>query len=437
MPNIKLIRVESRGCLGELCALGASTWKIELDADPDNALERICSFFEERWGAKVHALRWIFPGDFLLPTKDESPFLVLHVDNPGKLTSDCVFDRYFSRCETTLDLEATLMAASRCSDSEPWSSPQWLADTSEWIVAAFGRDNVRRISQVRACSNGAVLRIETARDTYFMKTVPASVSHETKLLKTLDRCLPGVCPSLLPQRPDANTHLSRAIRGLPLRMMHDLESWKVALREVAQLQVRSISLIGKMKESGVPAQTLAKFAAGLPELLAKLISMQKGAPNELDPGELEKLPQLVENATCASEVLGECGIPEALVHGDLNESNLFVTSEGGAALIDWTFSRIGHPFFALGFSLFAVAETGHRMHACSEQLRGAYIAPWRAYASEPQLLAGLDAARRLFWIDTAQEIGRFVGRTRQLMPGTVAQLPVVLRCALSSFDLGV
>ena len=442
MAKMKLVLVQSSCGSPELVPLNDPLQTVDVELDPDNALERVRAYFDERWSAQVHALRWIFPRDCLLPAKDDAPFLVLYVDDPGRLiasSSNHIQDNPAARgvCSTMScpDSGPILLAATRPSRSEPWSDPLWMKETSEWICSTFGRHKVQRISQVRSSMNGAVLRIDTPDCGYFMKTAPARVSFERPLLQWLHQNLPGACPPVLDVCPDNQTHITRAAEGLPLRLIHDPGQWIAAFQRVAEYQYRSVSYVTEMKSLGVPCQNLGEFSASLEQCLSQLIDLQMGVSGELTRRELDRIPALITKAQQDTQVLGDCGIPEGLVHGDLNESNLFCSADGTTSLIDWTFSRIEHPFFALGFSLFAAADPGHRMHSISSELRQAYAGPWRRYAGSHTLLAGLDSASRLFWIDTAQTIGSLVLEIRDELPGAAAHLPAVLRRSLSAFGL--
>lgn len=437
MSTVKLILVTSSNPLREVLPWEGSPQTVDLDVDPDNALEHIRAYFQKTWEAEMHALRWIYPEDLLLPFEDPTPVLVLHVNNRGKLSPASPIRASAAPCASKGDvyIKHLLLAASRTLESEPWSHPDWYHSMSRWIKCAFGCHQVQQVSQVRVCTNGAVLKIEMAGGIHFLKTLPVSSSHEIQLLTLLDEHLPGICPSLIPLRPDGSSHITREVHGRPMRLVNDPAEWKAAFGKIAQLQLGSVPLVDRLRTIGLPYQTFSDFVTNLKEAVANLVRLQKGAPNELAARELDAIPNLIKRAACAGEILGQCSIPEALVHGDLNESNIFLGPAGAVTLIDWTFSRIGHPFFALGFSLFAARQLGHRMHACWRELLDAYADPWCIFAEKGRLMAGMDAAARLFWIDAAQEIGRFVVRTRLDLPGTVAHLPVVLRCALSSFGL--
>jgi hypothetical protein len=432
MSIIRTVLVARSGCGEELVPVQAGHQEVELEADPDNALERVRRWYGVTWNASVHALRWIFPLDWGLSEKDDSPFLVLYVDDAGRLSTEFGAKDH-ARSPAARYGNRIQMAAVRHSPSEPWSAPEWMPRMNHWIRSELGHHSVLGISQVRVCTNGAVIKVETAGGNWFMKTVPVRFGYEPALLRFLDRNLPGACPFVARDSPDTETHITQEIQGIPLRTSDDPAEWIAALGDVARFQSESVAYTEQMKALGLPYQTLDNFSSGLEETFSRLVSLQKGALHELNQEELDRVVLLMDKATHDAAVLGECAIPESLIHGDLNESNIFRTPTGGTSLIDWTFSKISHPFFALGFSLFAASDREHRMNSVWPELRDAYLGPWQRYCGRRQLLAGLEAASRLFWIETAHVIGNLVGELRQELPGVTAHLPPVLRRSLSAF----
>jgi hypothetical protein len=124
--NVLLVRTSHEN--GGLALVSPAHKAVSVEVDADNALERVCSYFAENWSAEVHALRWIFPADLLLPAGDRSPFLVLYVDRPGMLTLEHEHkdDASHSPASARSDIECVWRAATRSSKAEPWSNPLWL-----------------------------------------------------------------------------------------------------------------------------------------------------------------------------------------------------------------------------------------------------------------------------------------------------------------------
>jgi hypothetical protein len=404
---------------------------IEVEADSNTVLELVRLYFKTEWRAKVHALRWIRPGDLLLEPEDPSPWLVLYVDEPGKLSPQ----ENGGAQPAAAPLSTILMEATRACNHQSWSEPTWLENVSLWVKDNFGFDPVQYISQIRTTTSGAVLRIQCRHGVYYLKTLPAFFSYEPKLLAVLDAKAPGACPDVLPIQPDPNSHITSAVAGKPLRTTANVDHWKNALRDLARIQFQSVDHVEEIRASGIPYQSFSSFASSLDRVLARLVGLQVGAPNELNSTELEKVPTLVNRAADDCDVLAQCQLPDAIIHGDWNEHNVFWTETGNTRFIDWTFSRVGHPFFALSLTLSEAYNAKHRMHAVREELARVYLDEWREYACLRRLRVALDAAFRLQWIETVESVTDYLQSLMKEEPGNIAYIPFFLRRAFSSFSI--
>lgn len=436
--RVRFILVRQNGGGNEILAAQSDQTE-HLNIDPDTALESVRSHFKEKWRAKVHALRWIFPHDFLIPSTDSRPFLVLYVDEIGQIPiREGIHTDRASPCSTqeAIASSAKLVQkeAIRRIHSEPWSAPAWLDEVSNSLAAALHTTAIQRIFQVRVASSGAVLKVQSTAGTYFVKTLPPYFRQETRLLPVLANCIPGACATPVSCRGFTDTHITAAIDGSPLRNINDARYWETALNDVAEMQRKSAEHIQEIRSAGVPYQTFLIFCAEIERMLAQLAAMQTRARNCLRDREKDRLSALAAKAIADCEVLRQCGIPETINHGDVSESNIFRTSSRTTTLIDWTFARIGHPFLGPGL-LFLTYERTHQMHSVSATLRRAYLDPWRRYASPERLRASLAAASRLFWIESAQYVGRVVRKQLNDLPGTIGYIPSVLRRALQAYRL--
>ncbi len=95
-------------------------------------------------------------------------------------------------------------------------------------------------------------------------------------------------------------------------------------------------------------------------------------------GPIERLLGLSPRVAELSERLADYRIPETLIHGDLNDGNVFV---GGMSpvFIDWGDGCISHPFYSLRTVLVS-AEISLGLEENFHPLRDAYLAPPRVEA---------------------------------------------------------
>lgn len=432
MATIKVILVRACGARLAVVRVPHGHLNLKLDVEADTALEAVRCYFHRRWNARVHALQWIFPED-ILQTQDEqqTPFLVLWAEILGSIPMDGPDDRAESRIynRSINTLEPFLRAAETTCAAEPWSLPSWFPDVSNWVTAHF--PETRRIAQVRVCPNGAVVRIECVDGTYYLKRQSAPLAYESELLRILNQRIPGACPPILSLHPDDSTHVTKAIAGSPIEACGS-NSWIAALRDVARIQAKSIHLVTELRDAGIPDHRFSSLGGRLEKVLDQLVILQDGLPNELSAMELRNIRRLGNTVVPDLDALWRCELPETLVHGDLNQSNAFKNEVGGTTLIDWSLSRVTHPFFVLGSALFAPHGAGRRKNGTYEKLCAAYLEPWRDYAPHNRLRAGLDAASRLFWVDSTIAVSSLCqfGHTRNLL-----NVPRFLRALLRAYGL--
>jgi Phosphotransferase enzyme family len=436
MEKIKVIPVRGSGERLEVVDLAKYPMEVTLDVNPDTALEGVRSYFQERWDASIRALRWLFPEGLLWANEDLSPFLVVYMETIGRLPQTSVEskvgiqDTYDDRRD---NLDPILKAAVEPCLSEPWSSPAWLPRMSDWVLDNFG-NAAQRITQVRTCPNGAVIKIQCAGDMYFVKTQPAPLAYESGLLRVLNQRIPGSCPEILAIRPNLDSHVTKGIVGSPIGSNACSRTWQAALGDVAKIQIQSTSLVREFRQAGVPCHTFMNSAAGLEEILNGLVVLQNGLSNELAPNELRKVAKLADKSAHDCDVLAQCNLPETLVHADLNQNNIFRTEAGGTVLIDWALSRVSHPFFTLGSALFARFDSDQKKQPIYQKRCISYLQPWLDFAESHRLQAGLEAASRFFWIDSTFAASSLC---RQANHGTLVNLPRFLRAILRAYDLSI
>jgi hypothetical protein len=429
MVAINVILVQSCRSRLTLLPVPGGHLELSLDVNADTALEGVRTYFFQRWRAEVHCLSWLFPEDFSLRANEEQlPFLVVCVDATGDLSLELVRDTACTAAHSDRSngINPLLATATNPFPSEPWSFPDWLPHISEWIRGHFPQ--VRRISQVRCCPNGAVLKIDSLQRRYYLKQQFEPLAYESGLLRILNRRIPGVAPVLLPVFPDINTHITEAISGVPI----DEKSWGNVLRHAARIQIESADFVHELNRAAVPHHDVSAMAKNTATIMSNLVALQTRSPNALTATEVEKLNLLLHKTAADFEALCRCELPETLVHGDLNQSNAISSASGGTVFIDWALSRITHPFFTLAAAVFARYDRNQGPNLSYENLCNAYLEPWRDFQRNDHLKPALEAASRLFWIDSARAMALLcrLGHIRNLI-----NLPRFLRAALRAYRL--
>ncbi len=391
---------------------------IEITWRADNVLEGIRGFVNLHYGARVHALGWTYAHTM----STEDPFLVLHVDELGRLIPQ----------ETELfePFAASIEQIKLPQQLEPWSRPSWLLDMERWarktINAAIS------VSQIRIGSTGTVLRIASSLGRYYMKSIPRRLAREVLLLQLLNEKMPDACARMFSVRPDENTHVTYEIAGTPLSFAADTGMWKAAIRGLAQFQIQSIAHVEAMLSIGVPYCSLSDLHSGLRGRTLSLVNSQKNSPGELDPNETERVTLLIERATQDCEILSKCRIPETLINNDLNQSNIFVSPDGTTRFIDWTFSRISHPFFTLHGTLIGLDETDRGPTLDHDTLVQEYLSPWQRFSRLDRLIEGFRAASRLTFVQVALNVVELSQVFQDIGPRAFSS---VLRQSLRAYNL--
>ena len=109
------------------------------------------------------------------------------------------------------------------------------------------------------------------------------------------------------------------------------------------------------------------------------------AVHRLTADEVAELRRLAPELKEACRRLAACGVPYALVHGDLHPGNV-ARLKGELAYFDWTDACIAHPFFDLQ------SLQWQRDEATRAALLAAYLGAWEGVESLERLREAADLA---------------------------------------------
>lgn len=258
----------------------------------------------------------------------------------------------------------------------PWARPGWLGDVRAWLeheVSRLGR-SLRGIEQVKHWSISSVLRIETdGPDLYFKVSarLPLWVEEAPVTAMLADR-FPGYVPGPLAVEPERGWMLLADFGDL-LGWYPPLDVHEELFRRFAGLQRRSAELTGELLADSFVDRRLDTLEARVDPLLSDADAVHRLAAEEV--AELRRLaPELKD----ACRRLAGCGIPYALVHGDLHPGNV-ARLDGELAYFDWTDACIAHPFIDLQSLQWQKDE------ATRAALLDAYLGAWEGVESPERL----------------------------------------------------
>lgn len=263
----------------------------------------------------------------------------------------------------------------------PWARPGGVAATVEWAEAALaraGRPRSGPVVQVKSWNLSSIVRLPTPHGDVWCKSVPPFLAHESTIMAMVAAGEPSLVPPLLAADPPAGTVLLGDVAGedqweAPQPRLIDM------VRRLVRLQASWAGRVGELLAAGLPDWRAAVFP-GLVESLLRRPTVR----DALNRDELAALDALAAGLPRRFDVLGRCGLPETLVHGDFHPGNW--RGDGrDLVLLDWGDSGVGHPLLDLTAFLPRIGEDAH------DRVRAAWIDAWRAElpGSDPATAAEL------------------------------------------------
>lgn len=290
----------------------------------------------------------------------------------------------------------------------PWTQSGWFERASVWIQAELERQGFIAsgpIEQPHSRPWSTVLRVPTIDGDIYFKAVSPVNPYEPELFGALARWRPDRVPRLLSVDTERGWVLMRdagqRLREI-IRPTRDMSPWLSVLPLYAELQIELAQRVSDLLALGVPDRRLSVLPTLYEPLLDDVDVLRIDQPAGVTSEQYRRLLDLSLRVAELCERLADHRIPESLNHGDLNDSNVFV-SGGSSVFIDWGVGCVSHPFYSLRTVLVS-AEISLGLEENSPELnplRDAYLEPWTSYESREDLLRALDLAGRLASINGA------------------------------------
>jgi Ser/Thr protein kinase RdoA (MazF antagonist) len=193
--------------------------------------------------------------------------------------------------------------------------------------------------------------------------------------------------------------------GLRLREIvereRSLSRWLELLPRYARLQIDLAGHADEFVALGAPDRRLAVLASQYEQLLDDRV---EGLPED----ELRRLRALTAQVREMCDRLASYGLPETIQHDDLHDGQVFVR-DGRYLFFDWGDACVSHAFFTMAVTLEGQLAWGLDDVEGSEDIgpyRDAYLEPFGAYATRPELEAAHTIALRLGWLCRALNVHR-------------------------------
>jgi hypothetical protein len=272
-------------------------------------------------------------------------------------------------------------------DRGPLSKLGWIEEAQEWIresVVDHGVDFSEDIRQFSASGFFALVRFGTIHGpAYWLKATCVPSTLEFEVTRTIARYCPEFLPPLVAARTDWNAWVTEEA-GQPLHDVLSLGAFEQSTHCLAELQITSATYVDDLLACGCFDQRMPILRAHLPALILYLEdAMARQTSTKVPPlsaKRLQELGRLVEEAIAAMEALG---VPDTLIHNDLNPGNILFDGER-AVLTDWSEACIGCPFLTFRH-LQVQALEADETQTWEPRLTEIYKQHWRACLSESQI----------------------------------------------------
>jgi hypothetical protein len=284
-----------------------------------------------------------------------------------------------------------------------WTQSAWLQEVKDWVQAQ-GIQTSGEIENIHQRPWSCILKIPSTMGNLFFKATAGLAAHEIALTDFLSKLMPNHSPKLVAVNSE-RAWMIMEDGGQRLResliQQADWAHWESLLPQFAKLQQEAAKVSGEIYALGLPNRNLEQFPRLYESMLSETDWFRVDLEDGLSAAELQKLHDLIKVVQEKSDALSGYAIPESIHHGDLHDANIF-HNKGMYRFFDWGDSSFSHPFFSLRTSYvsaemrFGLDEGSPELH----RLRNAYLAAWRDYDTEANLLAAFGLAEELWSISS-------------------------------------
>jgi hypothetical protein len=259
----------------------------------------------------------------------------------------------------------------------PWSEPAWTAAAEAWIakeLGTLGRALSGPVVEVKKGSISCVLRAPTQEGAVYFKVaskLPLFV-NEAAVTLGLSEFFPGLTPKPLAVDLDAGWLLLPDFGAL-IGWDASVVERSAAMQAFARLQLSSVDRSRELLRMGCMDRRLPVLKAQVDPWLETLNRYAA-----LEAGEFKILRSLAPRLKARCDEVGDFGLPDTLVHGDMHMGNVARSSQGGL-FFDWTDACVGHPFMDL------LNVHQEKDEAAREALLQAYLGPWEPLVPRTRL----------------------------------------------------
>jgi len=280
------------------------------------------------------------------------------------------------------------ISAGDCGSRGPLSRVGWVDDAREWIKSAvrgLDVDFSDETWQLNACGNFALVRFATkGGPSYWLKAVGEPNTHEFTVTTNLALNCPEYLATLVCARSDWNAWVMEEV-GQSLRRPVPLFQVEQVVTRFAEMQTKLAGRAQDLLSFGCVDHRIDVLQGHLPELIAYLEeAMERQVSTKVPPIPKLRLRELEDILGDACSCMRDLGIPDSLIHNDLNPGNILFDGSR-YVFTDWCEAYVGNPFLVFQQLCALVSRDQDESLPWVRALRVLYKQAWTALLSEQQM----------------------------------------------------
>lgn len=275
-----------------------------------------------------------------------------------------------------------------CGARGPFSRVGWVDDAQEWIKSAVHHHEVDFTDytcQLNACGTFALVRFGTKHGpAYWLKAVGEPNTHEFTVTTNLARDCPDYLATLVCARADWKAWVMEEV-GRPLCRPVPIAQVEQAVTRLAEMQTKLVGRAEELLSFGCMDHRIEVLQAHTHELIAYLEeAMGRQISTKVPRIDTHRLHELGDVLQDACSCMRQLGIPDSLIHNDLNPGNILVDGSE-CVFTDWCEASVGNPFLVFPQLCALVSRDEDKSLPWVQELRAVYKRQWLDLLSEPQM----------------------------------------------------
>jgi len=299
-----------------------------------------------------------------------------------------------------------------------FAAPGWMEMIKAWIRPCLKERGLRltgEFDQYCGFPSAALIRFNTTGKAVWLKATTGIQTQEMRITEVISELYRMRVPNVFAVNRDWNTWLmedapGRTLADFDAESQQGMEAWRQVANALGSLQSASGGDEAKLLAAGCadwrPRTVLQKLDEFF--VFGKLAMRKQpaGGPQVLTDTEIDEISEATR--MLLSELDRE-PLPNTLMHGDLNFTNIIVGQEG-VTFIDWAEAWVSHPVF--GYEYIAAHFRRVRPAATEAEvssLRTAYLDSWprsMSWAMERAFDKSSPLALLTYAVDAAQPRNR-------------------------------